>query len=206
MFGIVSPLHSLSYKERFSLLIDAVGKTYPIISINLVQAGNAWPVKETLLRVVNKFYLLQMIYIRGNKLIFNKYIFYIPIMFALIWHFLVPRLWAVFTYKHTMGVVVTFVDKRTYYLVRSNVDPYPVISFKVGDSTYTALGSAYQESSVHENDSLLVMYDAHDPSRNYINTFTGGWAPVAVYLAPSVFIITLIFGMDTFPKLMTINF
>ena len=147
-----------------------------------------------------------MIYIRGNKLIFNKYIFYIPIIVGLSWYFLIPRLWAVFTYRHTTGVVATFVDKRTYYLIRSTVDLYPVVAFKVGDSSYTALGSAYEESSVHEGDPLPVIYAADNPSKNFINTFTGGWAPVAVYFAPSVLIITLIFGMDTFPKLMTINF
>ncbi len=147
-----------------------------------------------------------MIYIRGNKLIFNKYIFYIPIMIALVWHFLVPRLWAVCTYKHTTGVVTTFVDKSTYYISKSTVDPYPVVAYKVGDSTYTALGSAYQESSLHEDSAIGVLYDAHNPSKNFINTFSGGWAPVAVYFAPIALFITLLFGMDTFPKLITIEF
>jgi hypothetical protein len=144
--------------------------------------------------------------IHANGFSISKNLLYAIIMFSFIGVVIVPRLWAVATYKHTSGGVDRFdLISPLGNTTRARV-PAPVVIYRVDSVWYEVLGSAEQKDLTHEDDVLPVIYDPNNPAKSYVYGFTGFWSPVIAIGVPFILITTLALGIDSIPKIISFRF
>ncbi len=143
---------------------------------------------------------------KAGQLTFNKYILYFVLMAALLGYGVVPKIWYACTCKKTTGVIKYFEQRK--YNSRGGIkyNEYPLVDFVVDGNTYEFYGNRYQRDNLYAGDTVKVIYDPAFKRNAYINTFVGFWAPEVVYVIPISLILFLVFGLDSIPKKIKIEF
>jgi hypothetical protein len=110
------------------------------------------------------------------------------------------------TYGKTEGVMRQFLYIENENGTRRTEYFYPIVDFQINDSSYAFYGSTLQHDELHRGDTVPVLYDKHDPSKAYVYSALGFWAPTLAYFFPFFLLITMLFGLDYIPKVVKINF
>ncbi|MFT3679923.1 MAG: DUF3592 domain-containing protein [Ferruginibacter sp.] len=107
------------------------------------------------------------------------------------------------TFKRTIGEVITL---KTEKIPGVRARHYPVIRFNLNNSSYDFEGSSFLYAGSQMGDSVPVIFDPGDPSKAFVYTYLGFWAPELVYLLPFSLTLTLMVFLDSIPQYFTIRF
>ena len=147
-----------------------------------------------------------LIRINRHQVSISKYLVFYILMLILLKP-LYPKIIDALRYHKTVGVVdaFTFTEYDGYRGKRTRY--YPVVKFTVNADTFTCYGSSLQHDGLYVHDSIRVMYDPGNPSKAYVYTFLGFWAPRLTYIIPlSVILLLTFFGLTNIPRYFSIKF
>jgi hypothetical protein len=149
---------------------------------------------------------MKLISIGANHFSINKYLVCGIVMLILLYPNVFKDCYYAITFKKTKGIIDSFTfteyassrgGKRTSY--------YPVVFYQVENNTYRCLGSKFQRDGSHVNDSVTVIYNQSNPSKAFVYSFLGFWAPELIYAIPLVLILTLLTSLDIIPYYLTLR-